>query len=248
MKEKGKDGQEGSGGETANPLNPHPDVRRADLVKLDVESAMAGDPLMLLAKGKGADKARRKMQRARAELTRQSALARLYVKGTIDRRMFEAGIIVRQLWIESQPGSAAVDFSRPKVDGGGPTRATVQWGMLSADRGLKRMILASGMGDDQAAVVLMVCGFDMMLTPIAIEIEENIKAREAGACTKETLALVRRDLRRGLEKLYDARHARRQTGPGSEIRQWLETEAKFDVALKGTCESLRSNASVSINR
>lgn len=213
MKGKDKEGCEGFGAEKTNLRNP-----RTGLVE------------------KQRRKEDRRLARARADLTRGSALARLLVRGTIDRRMFEAGAALKQLWTVARPGTSAIDFTRPKVDGGGPMRTNIPLEMLHAERRLKQIIRESGMGDAAAEVLQMVCRDDMMLTPIAMELEEDEAARRNGACSKETLAMVRRDLRRALEaadRCINGRVAPRRRA--AQMRAWLADDARptFEATEEG---------------
>lgn len=206
MKDKGKPGREGFGESLAKPRKPS-------------QGAGKGEER---ASNKKRRAEKRRFERQRAELTRGNALARLLTRGTIDKPMYAAGLKVRGLWIEAYPGTPAIDFTRERVSGGGPRRDHVNVAMIDAEGELRRLILASHMGAEAANVVLRVCGLDMLLTPIAIDAEEDDAVRRQGCCRKETLAQVRWLLRAGLGALARMSERRQGRGDGpAELRAWL---------------------------
>lgn len=204
---------------------------------------MEGQTLATLAKrglamiSKEERKERKRRERERADLTRGSQLARLLMRQVIDRRRFEAGAIIRQLYIQSAAGVSAVDFTRERVDGGKHVADQVQIGMLHAERELKRVLEKSGMGDDAAYVVLAVAGCDISLTALALHLEENEKWRAAGRPSRDAQHIASYLLRTGLGKAADALRVgtqRRfhggdfrdvsvapQDGPASRIRAFI---------------------------
>lgn len=199
MKDKRKSGGEGSAQTLANPRKP---------------SRGAG--------GREDRRLERRAARLRAELVRGDALARLLMKGTIDRAMHAAGLHVRALYIAALPGMPAMDFTRERVQGGGIRREVVNGGMIDAADALRRLLVASQIGAEAARVVLMVCGEDMLLTAIAVDMEEDEQARKQGGHRRETAALVRYLIRTGLAGI--ARHLKRREGRGdvaAGVRAWL---------------------------
>lgn len=220
MKDKTKSGCDSSGDKSQTLADPR-DL--ADEVKARVASRSAaadrqGDPLMIHAKPKD----RKRMERMRAEITRNSALARLLIKGQITKDMYEAGMELRHLWTAVAPGMSAIDFTKPKVDGGGPHREGGAGVHLGSETRLKQLIVDSGMGVEAAEIVCMVCALDMLPTLCAIEVEQNESARHDGTCTRETLALVRHQLRMGLQLVWNLMKKRPASRKGLQSMQvWL---------------------------
>jgi hypothetical protein len=179
-------------------------------------------------------KDQRRLERQRAEMTRGDALARLLTRGTIDKQMYAAGLHLRGLAHAAWAGTPAIDFTRERVSGGPARRDEVNVAMLDAEGELRRLLLASQMGAEAADVVLRVCALDMLLTPIAVDAEEDAAARLGGGCRKETLALVRVRLRDGLRAV--ARLRERRSGRGdvaAGVRAWLGEGARPVDAVTG---------------
>lgn len=147
-----------------------------------------------------AKQARKRAERDRADMTRGSALARLVVKGSITQEMFVVGVHMQQLWVAKDPGVAAMDFTRPKVDGGGPkSYGAARGGHYGAAKDLSRLILMSGMGIEAAAILRMVCLLDMMPKQVACELEPNDSLRAQGRCSREMIGHVGHQVRLGLD-------------------------------------------------
>lgn len=179
------------------------------------------------------------MERQRAELLRGDALARLLQKGTIDRTMHAAGLHVRGLFMTAWPGTPAIDFTRERVSGGMPRRDGVHAGALDAEGELRRLLLASQIGADAVDVLIKVCGYDMLLTAIAIDMEEDEAVRKQGGHRRETAALVRYLVRSGLGGV--ARVLARRSGRGdvqAGVRAWLAEGARPVMLREGERDDL----------
>jgi hypothetical protein len=184
-------------------------------------------------------RAERRAGRFRADLVRGDALARLLMKGTIDRGMYAAGLHVRQLCVAARPGIPALDFTRERVQGGRLVSERVDTAMLDAEGELRRLLLSSQIGAEAAHVVMMVCRDDMLLTAIAVDMEEDEETRKQGGHRRETAALVRYLLRTGLSGI-ERRLARRE-GRGdvaAGMRAWLAEGARPVSAIEGEREDL----------
>jgi hypothetical protein len=190
-------------------------------------TAKGADPRRPSREEKEARKDARRAARRRADLVRGSALARCLMRKVIDSRMFEAGCEIRRLCVEARPGVSAPAL-REKVDGGrGPMTEPV-WAMSeSALASLRKLIVGSAMGAEAAEVVLKVCGEDMFLTAVAIELEESKEARANGACSRETIAITRHLLRSGLTAAW---HHMKRREPARRsaavITRWLAEDAR----------------------
>lgn len=214
-------------------------ARAAEIIEAS-KAAIAAAPKLAVkpsnAERRARSKEERRMERQRAELARNSALARLLVNGRIDRHMYEAGVHLRHLWVTAMPGMPAMNYMRPKVDGGGARREAPQLALLIAERELKALLVQSGVGDDAAEVLQMVCRDDMMLTPVAIMIEEDEKMRREGTATRETQAIVRYLLRGGLTKVWNTLKRREAPRIGAaSMRAWLAEGARptFETTVAG---------------
>tara|TARA_R110002074_G_scaffold226940_1_gene398522 strand:+ start:671 stop:1510 length:840 start_codon:yes stop_codon:yes gene_type:complete len=183
-------------------------------------------PPLTPAEVKAEAAARKRSERERADAARGSALIRLLNKGRIDQSMFIAGAHLRSLWTVVDVTSLvpALDMTRERVDGG-KVRSYVHQGLGFAEASeheLRRLILASGMGDEAAWVLMQICQRDKMPTQIAIEMESEPSAKKRGECTRETQALVRHLMRTGLLAAFDAiRRQRREGAHLAGMREWL---------------------------
>lgn len=216
MKRKAKSGGDGCGGDAANPRKP---------------SRGGG--------GREERREERRVARLRADLVRGDALARLLMKGTINRSMYAAGMQVRGLYSAALPGMPAMDFTRERVQGGGMARENISVGMISSANALRQLLIAAQIGAEAARVVLMVCGEDMLLTAIAVDMEEDEEARKQGGHRRETAALVRYLIRAGLAGV--ARHLARREGRGdvaAGVRAWLADGAVPLSAATGERDDL----------
>lgn len=220
MREKAKSRREGSGETFEEPSKPSRGKTNAQRQKEERRLARRGE-------------------RRRAELLRGDALARLLMKGTISKPMHEAGLHVRGLWLAAWPGAPAIDFTRERVSGGLPRRDAVNVAALDAEGELRRLVLASQIGAEAADVVFRVCGFDMLLTAIAIDMEEDEAVRKQGGHRRETAALVRYLIRAGLGGIH--RHLARREGRGdvaAGVRAWLAEGARPVEARLGERDDL----------
>jgi len=216
MKKKEKPGREGLGGTLANPRQP---------------SRGGG--------GREERREERRVARMRADLVRGDALARLLMKGTIDRSMYAAGLHLRALYIAALPGMPAMDFTRERVQGGGMASENVSIGMIGSANALRHLLISAQIGAEAARVVLMVCGEDMLLSAIAVDMEEDEEARKQGGHRRETAALVRYLIRAGLTGV--ARHLARRKGRGdvaAGVRAWLADGAVPLSAATGERDDL----------
>lgn len=208
MKDNGKSGGEGFEGKATTLADPRGGEKTAGKPKRKgrargMTARRAGLPVgdvAALKAQQAAKQARKRDERDRADMTRGSALARLVVKGSITQEMFVVGVHMQQLWVAKDPGVAAMDFTRPKVDGGGPkSYGAARGGHYGAAKDLSRLILMSGMGIEAAAILRMVCLLDMMPKQVACELEPNDSLRAQGRCSREMIGHVGHQVRLGLE-------------------------------------------------
>ncbi|WP_454180591.1 hypothetical protein [Parvibaculum sp. MBR-TMA-1.3b-4.2] len=194
-----------------------------------------GDPLAINTAGREGRKARKAVDKRRADYLRGSVLANLFMRGTLNNAQFKAGGEVRRIVQESGGGMKAIDFTRERVDGSGP-QAFGWTPMNGYSEGLdyvRAAIVASGMGVEAGIVVIRIAGLDETVSAVAQDFEDNEAYRRQGAHSRVTRNKVGHLLQSGLDALAGHWYgkAKRYQGINGALQLWLD-KAAADAASR----------------